>query len=811
MATPANTANTLSVAFSPGEDLRFQNVSSASIFTFGDYRIERNVEPDYVGDKPDNLSFTPFSTLENMGVDNFNPVLHTSVQNNELRPVNSDPYSYTYFGSFYTEVARSINNIIDNFPYAALAFDEFNGVTVYDYSESFNNTTGQKTSTFKIPASVIINEGYILFSSGSPVGNQVSLMTQTNLFEIQLSASTTAQTESYAINTYSYFPGVSAYLQFEINGHLSSGAVVPITGTTSALPVYIRPSRKRVTEYRMQQSRLERQLLREGVFDIPDVDDEKRDFTYRIQWPRTIDGFNPDTRGEAFEQYKSAMLLLAGNTDIDKTDIMIKTMIPDNYIEFDTKTQIYQKIAASYAKQFDEIKQFIDNIAYAHSLNYNDQESVPEKFLVKLSNLLGWKLSSTFSEIDLFEYLVDDENPDQNSFAYYNVEMWKRILININWLYKRKGTRDALQFIFKLMGAPECLVVFNEFVYEIESTLSNTDQLEITNPGAINKTNARGFIDYDASQFIFQEGGPGRGTGQKYINQWTPEFNPLKKIDNIKVQVGNTGYTGSENIVNTKELCATLSPANAIECDVFHWYQMSGTCWVWGTSGSPYFSGNTVPFEYAIDNCDFVAPDIITGMTFHEYMQFIYTSNIEPRNRKTNSQVHTTFGYPELKKIYMNYYLMSYPQSNRLTIKKLEAFLGLMEVNFQDYLLQLIPATTILECQGTTYRNTVFHRQRFVYKEGINDGSEFQIPLPPDFRPTLRPVQISPKVNDFYSSTITPVVINSGISQGITKRLTAVSISGTVNQNLFVAGVEAFEIYGEIQPGVSNTTIVPGP
>ncbi len=803
-----NTANTLSIAFQPGQDLRFPSTASQSIFTFGDYRIERSNEPDVITGTSANLSFTPFSTLENMGMSDFNPPTFLSVQNNELRPNNSDPYSYSYFGSFYTEVARSINNIIDTFPYAMLSFDGLSGTSFYDYSESFNNITKKSTSSFKIPASAVTNEGYVLFSSGSPVGNQVSLMTQTNLFEIQLSASTTAQTESYKINSYSFFTGTSAYLQFEIEGHLSNGSPIPITGTSSVAPVYIRPSRKRVTEYKMRQSRLETQLLGEGLFDIPDVDNEKRDFRYRVPWPRTIDGFNPDTRGYAFEQYKDSMLMLAGNTDIDKTDIMIKTMIPDNFIQFDTKTQIYQKLTASYAKQFDEIKQFVDNIAYAHSLNYNDKDSVPEKFLIKLSNLLGWKLSSNFSEIDLFEYLANDENPEQNSFAYYNVEIWKRILININWLYKRKGTRDALQFMFKLMGAPDCLVVFDEFVYEINSTVIGTLNEEGVDQIPTPKINSRGFINFDDSQFIFQEGGAGRGTGEKYINQWSPEFSPIKRVDNKKVQVGLTAFTGSENIVNTKEVCATLSPANAIECDVFEWYQLSGSCWVWGTSGSPYFSGNTVPFEYAIDNCDFVSPETITGMTFNQYIDFIYSSNIEPRNRKTNNQSHTTFGYPELKKIYMNYYLMSYPQSNRLTIKKLEAFLELMEVNFQSYLMQLIPATTILECQGTTYRNTIFQRQRFVYKQGINDGSEFQNALPPDLRPILNTVEITSRVNDFLADSIDYVVINSKVSQGINESLTAIQITGYINQNNFVTSIAAVDNSSEVQPGISKTTIV---
>ena len=595
---------------------------------------------------------------------------------------------------------------------------------------------------------ILINQGFILFNSGSTIGNQVSLMTQTDLFEIQISGSTSGINESFVIKSYSYTGGTSGILEFEINGHLSSDVYVSFenSGTTSSLPIYIRPSRKRMTEYKIQQSRLERQLLTKALFDIPDVDDENNFFTYRMPWPRTIDGFNPDTNGLNFETYKSDLLLLAGNVDVDKTDIMVKTMLPDNYLDFDTDEQIYKKFTSAYAKEFDEIKQFIDNIAYAHTINYSNENSVPEKFLIKLSNLLGWKLSSSFSEIDLFEYLASDENEEQNSFAYYNVEIWKRILININWLYKKKGTRDALQFLFKLMGAPECLVVFNEFVYNIKKTIST----EISDPEiniqletgvSFTKVNLRGFPNYSWSNLIFQEGGVGRGTGQKYINQWEPEFLPIKINDNIKVSVGDTGFTGTENIINTKELTATLSPAAAVECDVKNWYHLSGTCWVWGSSAPP-FSSNTVPFVYTIDNCDFVSPSDISGMTLTNYLDFIYTSNIEPRNRKTNTQVHTSFSYPELKKIYMNYYLMTEPKSNQLTIKKLEAFLSLMEVNFQNYIMQLLPATTILESRGTTYRNTIFHRQRFIYKEGKNEGSEFQSSLPPNLRSPIKLVNI---------------------------------------------------------------------
>lgn len=240
--TPIDTANTLSVAFSPGQNILFPTTSSESIFTFGDYQMQISSESDSLTGTSRNLSFTPFSTLDNMGVDNFNPQVSYSVKNNELRPIGSDPFSYSYFGSFYTEVARAINNIIDGFPYAILAYDGLTGDTIYDYSEQFNNITGEKTSSFKIYGNTIINQGYIFLNSGATNGNQKSLMTQTSLFEIQLSATTSAQTKNHTIKSYSFTGGTNPILEFEIDGHLSEGAPIPFSGTTSKNPIYIRPS-----------------------------------------------------------------------------------------------------------------------------------------------------------------------------------------------------------------------------------------------------------------------------------------------------------------------------------------------------------------------------------------------------------------------------------------------------------------------------------------------------------------------------------------------------------------------------------------
>ena len=787
-----SSAQTLSVFTRPGEDIRLGVSNSDSIFTFGDFRVYADTTSQALTGTPFNLSFDGFSTLESLSGVNFTPPSSVYVSPAELTSPLNEPTSYTYFGSFYSDVAMSINDIIQNFPYAILSYDSGSGTTIYDYTETYNNFTLLKTSTFKIPYSTLINQGNILVGTGSPIGNY-NLLTDYEEFAIQMRpSSSSAQTGVYDILYYNFSSDTfnNYYLEFTINGFLED-----VTGSTSTLPILIRPNEKRYANYVLNIDRLEYNLLYGEKLLVPNVEDDESSTEKQFIWPKNIDEFNPDTYGNDFENYKTSILKAAQTIDEAKTNILLKTVLPENYVELDSDNKIYRTITQSYANQFDEIKQYIDNIAYAHSVTYNGQESVPTKFMGKLSNLLGWKLSDSFSDLDLFEYLASDVTGDNNSFSYFNIEIWKRILVNIVWLYKKKGTRDAIQFLFKLMGAPDCMVVFDEFVYDINRIAANN----FTANTSLVKINENGYINTLGSQYIFQEGGPGRGDGQRYINQWTPEFDPLKRVDNIKVVVGDDAVFGSENILNTKEVSISLDPAAAIECDVFSFYQQSGTCWVWG-SLYPSFSSLTVPFEYAPD-CSVASPEEITGMTFAQYLEYVYKTAPNPRNRKTLSQIHTSFYYPELRNIYLNYYLWSNPDSNRLTFHKLQSFVDLLEINFNSYIEQMIPATTILQHAGTTIRNTVFNRQKFVYKDGINDGSEFQWKYEV-LNPSLNPIQVSSVVNDYISTGLTPITIIGTLNPSYSTSINSIELVAQINVNNFASDVDSWDTTAEIYPPV---------
>ena len=110
---------------------------------------------------------------------------------------------------------------------------------------------------------------------------------------------------------------------------------------------------------------------------------------------------------------------------------MIRTMIPEQFIELDTDTQIYQKLISVYGEEFDTIKAYIDNLAFMHTVNYDRLESVPDKFMYKLSKLLAFDFHDSFSNADIFEYLLT-EDEDGKTLQDYNLELWRKMLKNID-------------------------------------------------------------------------------------------------------------------------------------------------------------------------------------------------------------------------------------------------------------------------------------------------------------------------------------------------------------------------------------------
>ena len=191
-----------------------------------------------------------------------------------------------------------------------------------------------------------------------------------------------------------------------------------------------------------------------------------------VTWPK--DGvWNLDIRSIGFDNYLSQLEAIAANLDSFKTNLISRFLISGSLKDFDTLGQKAEKIFQIYGRSFDQIKQFIDALAYINSVHYVPEDDIPSQLLYNLSQTLGW--SSNFSPITNENFLESVfGNNAVNEYPGYskaltptelNYQYYRNLILNAAYLFKSKGTRRSVEFMLRLIGAPDSLIDFNEHIY----------------------------------------------------------------------------------------------------------------------------------------------------------------------------------------------------------------------------------------------------------------------------------------------------------------------------------------------------------
>jgi hypothetical protein len=174
-----------------------------------------------------------------------------------------------------------------------------------------------------------------------------------------------------------------------------------------------------------------------------------------------------------FDNYLTQLQDIAVELDSYKTNLISRFLVTDAFKEFDTLGQKVEKILQIYGRSFDQIKQFIDGLAFMNSVNYNPGNDIPSQLLVNLAQTLGW--SSNFSPItdeDFLQSIFGNTNePNYPGYAKaltpteLNYAFYRNLILNASYLFKSKGTRKSIEFLLRLIGAPDSLIEYNEHIY----------------------------------------------------------------------------------------------------------------------------------------------------------------------------------------------------------------------------------------------------------------------------------------------------------------------------------------------------------
>ena len=438
-------------------------------------------------------AFSEPMSLEMMGIDDLfesRRILATQFRvypNYDISQV----LNFSMYGSLSERFRVSITKIINYFPASLdVVFNANNfttGNTAYDISyDAQNDETYFKVNVDRINNPFDID--YSISASTNLSIREITVSPYRNLYNTYLDYCVSINDNIFKVVSFTPSDTLSSgYIQMYV-----SGTPFGTTVTTTNDEFQIRPN-DFIVDKTFQESfdEIEQFLLNRlvrpeytAIFQVPQQNEYGQTYTeyQQITWPKQ-GPWNLDISSFLFDSYLEQIQAIAVNLDSFKTNLISRFLITDSLKEFDTLGQKVEKIFQIYGRSFDQIKQFIDGLAYMNSVNYNPSNDIPSELLVNLSRTLGW--SSNFSPITNEDFLSSvfgntstptypgytrALTPTELNYAYY-----RNLILNASYLFKSKGTRRSVEFLLRLIGAPDSLIEYNEHIYLADQKI-NLDQ-----------------------------------------------------------------------------------------------------------------------------------------------------------------------------------------------------------------------------------------------------------------------------------------------------------------------------------------------
>ena len=211
--------------------------------------------------------------------------------------------------------------------------------------------------------------------------------------------------------------------------------------------------------------------------------------------------------------------------------------------------QIIASILFTWARYFDEMKMFLDHFVNLMHVDYDVEDTIADTFLPFLSNYYGFDLPKCFSDASLEQYR-DGENitPDQGlsdmGLQYVQNQIWRRILVNINEIFKSKGTKQGIKALMLSMGInPDKLFRFREYGGSRTKTLNDVRRNRVEIAAALDFSGTlTGPADHRSA--------PGIANPFSYGHLLDPYLNPWE-IDYLDHTLDGSGPTPEEDYLNT--------------------------------------------------------------------------------------------------------------------------------------------------------------------------------------------------------------------------------------------------------------------
>ena len=496
-----------------------QITNGVSQFTATNFEVEK-VLPERDNKNFKTRPFSEFLTLEDLKEEENAPTTSNKPEkNNGVRfRTSKQDAGKSLYGSLKQRLGNSVSRIISKFP-TGFYVDSNTPTSISAHSAyDINYNQSTKLTTFRVEKSKIFNPMDVVLdrpNSNTPVEVVNKLR---NFFESFDKYSVSINDKLYPVSTY-VESGVNNYIVLTVKGNPFNGV------TTTTDNFLVRPNDSIVEEFYLGLDDIESILLdRQSVpkytakFKVPKTSldgSETGLTTVEITWPTYADNWNLRISGAPYNQYITRLSDIGEEIDNYKSNLLVRFLSSASIHEFDTEDQRGSAIFQLYGQSFDSVKKFIDNIAHMRNVSYDAINNIPDVLLKNLSSTLGMESVRLFDEKTLDEslYSRSDQQFGGLNLGYNQIdaesEFYRRLLINLSHIYKSKGTRKAIEFFLRFIGAPEPLIKINEHVYHYKSVNKSVSDIDSDIYDLIqgNKTFTVGNINVVYKTYTITKGG----------------------------------------------------------------------------------------------------------------------------------------------------------------------------------------------------------------------------------------------------------------------------------------------------------------
>ena len=477
-----------------------------TLFTNGNFAISVNLDP-----KPDVLftqgTKSKFYTLDD--IDDSDNV-QSEIQKNIKTKLNLDltnPLTYIWYGSARELVRASLIDIEEKWPAAIYVDNKVGSVTGNNITEYVYDIAADE-STFKVNSNFFVNPYNIKYTIDAKY-------TPTESRENKL-RNLTLKYSSYVIEhngIVKNIKGFSASTQ-QTNSEVTlvvegnpfpelTGIIIPQISFLSneidaSIPYFIKPNESEQEKFFTGLNDLQSNILNRDIYPKYRSEIIGTKFTDDgviltskdiYDFPILEDGYNLNFFDSFYVAYLDKINKFAENLDETKTDTIVRKYTTEVISSFDTvprgdgddltlNGEKATKLLRIYGVEFDYVKKYINGIKFAHVVTYNKRNNIPDSLVKDLSYMLGLEPINFISDASLGKLYLPSNGGGEFSGTSTNltqqqidVELYRRLILNIAWLWKSKGSRKAVEFLFRFIGAPESLVNFNEYIVVLDKPL----------------------------------------------------------------------------------------------------------------------------------------------------------------------------------------------------------------------------------------------------------------------------------------------------------------------------------------------------